>query len=637
MAGRGLAFRAAFAPGRRRRRHLRPSRRRAQPTPPRPSPVAGSTLARAGRARRGFKQKGNAADKHDEDGGDPHTRTTPSASEKGFPLRASWTSTRAPSAFTATHSTTSRRRSTDGKAGSSTCGRGQVVFWRVGERAHLPAAGWRWTSTRHRLLRGTPAGLRVARGVRGGQRIERVDDDTYRIEGGTFTSCAQPTPRWSFSAGSARLEVEDKIVAQQRGVPGQAGAGLLHALLHVPHPERPALHRLPDAPRRLLLVPRLQRGRRVLLGHGPQLRPDLLRRQLLRLRLRPGPRVPLRAGRAVQGIFRTYALPSPGRRTVGLRPRLERAADAAGEVPGYAAGAPVQRPRLPAADTGQPQPGVHPHAADLVQPDAQLPQGELPGPGRLHGDLLRRRAGRERAPAHRAAQPDRSQDRPQRGGLPVGGPRRAAGLRQPGPGRPLREVRRPAARLAAAGPELPPGHARGGGTLHALRGHRHGRRHRRPLPRPGLRGGQHRHARAHLLACLQHRRELLLGEVQARDRARGHVDLPVPGRRVRPHPEVRRRGLLPGDERAPLLARPAPPGQAARPERQARVLGGVRLAHLPDLLRPDRGQPERVRPQLLVLGLRPRRRPPRTTRRSSPGCASGPRMASRRTSTSSTT
>jgi len=46
------------------------------------------------------------------------------------------------------------------------------------------------------------------------KRIERVDGDTYRIQGGTFTSCAQPTPRWSFSASSARLEVEDKIVAR---------------------------------------------------------------------------------------------------------------------------------------------------------------------------------------------------------------------------------------------------------------------------------------------------------------------------------------------------------------------------------------------------------------------------------------
>jgi len=45
------------------------------------------------------------------------------------------------------------------------------------------------------------------------KRIERVDADTYRVEGGTFTSCAQPTPRWSFAASSARLEVDDKIVA----------------------------------------------------------------------------------------------------------------------------------------------------------------------------------------------------------------------------------------------------------------------------------------------------------------------------------------------------------------------------------------------------------------------------------------
>ena len=44
--------------------------------------------------------------------------------------------------------------------------------------------------------------------------IRRVDADTYRIEGGKFTSCHQPNPRWSFSASSARLEVDDKIVAR---------------------------------------------------------------------------------------------------------------------------------------------------------------------------------------------------------------------------------------------------------------------------------------------------------------------------------------------------------------------------------------------------------------------------------------
>jgi LPS-assembly protein len=46
------------------------------------------------------------------------------------------------------------------------------------------------------------------------KQIERVDADTFRIRGGKFTSCAQPTPRWSFSATSARLDVDDKIVAR---------------------------------------------------------------------------------------------------------------------------------------------------------------------------------------------------------------------------------------------------------------------------------------------------------------------------------------------------------------------------------------------------------------------------------------
>jgi LPS-assembly protein len=47
-----------------------------------------------------------------------------------------------------------------------------------------------------------------------GRRVERVDDDTYRVEGGKFTSCAQPNPRWSFTATSARVEVDDKVVAK---------------------------------------------------------------------------------------------------------------------------------------------------------------------------------------------------------------------------------------------------------------------------------------------------------------------------------------------------------------------------------------------------------------------------------------
>ena len=43
------------------------------------------------------------------------------------------------------------------------------------------------------------------------ETIERLDPKTYRIRGGRFTSCAQPNPRWGFSASSATLHVDDKI------------------------------------------------------------------------------------------------------------------------------------------------------------------------------------------------------------------------------------------------------------------------------------------------------------------------------------------------------------------------------------------------------------------------------------------
>jgi LPS-assembly protein len=46
------------------------------------------------------------------------------------------------------------------------------------------------------------------------KRIERVSANTYKIEGGRFTSCSQPTPRWSFSASSATLKVDDEISAR---------------------------------------------------------------------------------------------------------------------------------------------------------------------------------------------------------------------------------------------------------------------------------------------------------------------------------------------------------------------------------------------------------------------------------------
>ncbi|HUL75844.1 MAG TPA: LPS assembly protein LptD [Vicinamibacteria bacterium] len=57
-----------------------------------------------------------------------------------------------------------------------------------------------------------------------GRRLERVDSQTYRVEGGRFTSCSQPNPRWGFVSSSAKIEVDDKVVAKNavfevKGVP----------------------------------------------------------------------------------------------------------------------------------------------------------------------------------------------------------------------------------------------------------------------------------------------------------------------------------------------------------------------------------------------------------------------------------
>jgi len=47
-----------------------------------------------------------------------------------------------------------------------------------------------------------------------GKRIERLGPSVYRIEDGRFTSCMQPNPRWSFSASTATLEIDDKVKAK---------------------------------------------------------------------------------------------------------------------------------------------------------------------------------------------------------------------------------------------------------------------------------------------------------------------------------------------------------------------------------------------------------------------------------------
>jgi LPS-assembly protein len=47
-----------------------------------------------------------------------------------------------------------------------------------------------------------------------GRVIERLDAGKYRVEGGRFTACTQPDPRWNFTASTAMIHADDKIVAQ---------------------------------------------------------------------------------------------------------------------------------------------------------------------------------------------------------------------------------------------------------------------------------------------------------------------------------------------------------------------------------------------------------------------------------------
>lgn len=54
--------------------------------------------------------------------------------------------------------------------------------------------------------------------------IERVDADTYRLKGATFTACTQPNPRWQFRAKSATVDIDKRIKATMvnlrvKGVP----------------------------------------------------------------------------------------------------------------------------------------------------------------------------------------------------------------------------------------------------------------------------------------------------------------------------------------------------------------------------------------------------------------------------------
>jgi LPS-assembly protein len=99
----------------------------------------------------------------------------------------------------------------DGTTGHKVVAEGNVVFLRgeerlSGKRLEIDDTG---RGTFFDALGFVEPGVFVE-----GKKIERLDDKTYRVEGGTFTSCAQPNPRWGFSASSAKIKVNDKIIAK---------------------------------------------------------------------------------------------------------------------------------------------------------------------------------------------------------------------------------------------------------------------------------------------------------------------------------------------------------------------------------------------------------------------------------------
>lgn len=99
----------------------------------------------------------------------------------------------------------------DGKLGHRVVAEGNVVFIRgdermSGDRLEMDDSG------RGHLVNAVgyvEPGVWVE-----GRRVERIDDSTYKVVGGSFTSCSQPNPRWGFQASSAQIEVDDKVKAR---------------------------------------------------------------------------------------------------------------------------------------------------------------------------------------------------------------------------------------------------------------------------------------------------------------------------------------------------------------------------------------------------------------------------------------
>ena len=98
----------------------------------------------------------------------------------------------------------------DGKQGHRVVAEGNVAFIRGDER--LGGETLEMDDTGHGFLTNAVGYIEPGVYVEG-RRVERVDDKTYKVEGGRFTSCSQPNPRWGFQSSSAEIQVDDKVKA----------------------------------------------------------------------------------------------------------------------------------------------------------------------------------------------------------------------------------------------------------------------------------------------------------------------------------------------------------------------------------------------------------------------------------------
>jgi LPS-assembly protein len=98
----------------------------------------------------------------------------------------------------------------DGKLGHRIVAEGNVVFIRGEER--MSGDRLEMDDTGRGYLVNASGYVEPGVWVEG-RRVERLDDRTYKVVGGTFTSCSQPNPRWGFSASSAEIELDEKVKA----------------------------------------------------------------------------------------------------------------------------------------------------------------------------------------------------------------------------------------------------------------------------------------------------------------------------------------------------------------------------------------------------------------------------------------